>query len=120
KGRHAPRQRRPYLGLESVVFDLEQRLVGVGLRRRRHAADRVRAFGPEPQPAWIDGQRKMGWPLAAVDDINRAPARADRQVDPGPSRDRCCPGPGGLDDEIAGERAARGKPPRADTAAFDL
>src|SRR5207248_2114284 len=80
KGRNAARERGPYLGIEPVVFDLERRLIVIGIFRRRHAANRVAAFRPEPQARGIDRQWKAGGPLAAIDDIDRTPARPYRQI----------------------------------------
>src|SRR6266446_2948136 len=91
EGRHARGQNRPHHVVPFLVLDLQRRAGRVVAVGRRRAADIEAALRPEPGARGIDDQRHRARRLATlylliVEHEHRAPARLDRQRDPGQCR----------------------------------
>ena len=89
-------------------------------RAGRQTRDKARPLGPDPEPGRIDQQRKRLQLRPAGDDIDRTPARENREIHPGKLRDRARPGPGRIDKMTAADSRAIGKPRRDDAPVPNL
>ena len=101
EGRNARRQLRPDLAVEEGVVDVVEVLGGrLAALVGRQAAQEQPALRAEPDAGRIDGQRRalqrVG-SLAAVDDVDVALARLDRQPQAGQRRQLSRPGTGRID-----------------------
>ena len=109
EGRDAGGQRRPHDLLEPAVLDLEIEAIGILVLGRRDAADVLVALGADIDPAGVDQQGHAAGPLAAIEDIDDALARADRQIDAGHRRDLGRAGATGIDEGAGPDLLPRGE-----------
>src|SRR6516225_4388119 len=112
--RHTRRQPGPHHAVEEGVIDLFE--VGGGRLLaflRRLAAKEEAPLRAKPHARRIDGQRTKAqrWGgLAAIDDVDEALARLDREVEAGQRRQLPGPRPGRVDERPARKAGAARKP----------